>query len=142
VISVHCHWSDESVRSEEGLWLRAKIFEFLNTPGETQNIFLMGDYNGEHPCPPHFELLDGGGLHLLPKQNGEGTHAYGGKIDHCSVSEAAKSQLPIQSAFVIRPEHYDERVWEFVETYSDHLPVFIEIGVYQEPGPAGHWLLE
>lgn len=131
VISVHCHPFEEyeSTRAEEGRWLGAKVLEYLGTPGETPSIFIVGDYNGTVPHPPHCELVDGSGLYRLRKENGESTlplHWTG--IDHVALTRDAWLQLPIRTAFVIRPEHYGETGTEFEATYSDHLPVFVELG--------------
>jgi len=126
VIGIHCHWADADIRAAEGTWLRTKIIEFLEDPQGPNEIFLLGDLNGEPGTPPHPQLQEGNILNLLPKENGNSTHIRGGQIDHCYVTQAGKDRLPKQSAFVIRPEYYGQTPAQFRETYSDHYPIFID----------------
>ena len=129
VIGIHCHWNDAAIRAQEGTWLRSKIIELLEDPGETHEIFLIGDFNGNPPSgSPHPQLLIGDELSLLPKENGDVTSTLGiGKIDWFYVTQPVIQKLRKFSTFVIRPEHYGETPVEFEATYSDHLPVFSNI---------------
>jgi len=126
VIGIHCYHADAGVRTAEGNWLRARIIELLDTPGESRDIILMGDHNGSPGSPPHPALQQGNILHLLPKQNGDVTDVSGRQIDHCYVTQSAKGKIPSQSTFVIRPEHYGETNDQFRATYSDHYPIYVD----------------
>ena len=127
VIGIHAHWRDAHIREEEGKWLATYVSGLLDNPNDTDQIILLGDYNGEVPKAPHDGLVAGGDLRIVPKRNGDATAVNGrSKIDHIYVTEAAQRHLSEPTAFVIRPEHYGETGAAFRQTYSDHLPVFVD----------------
>jgi hypothetical protein len=115
------------MRASEGSWLSTRVLELLTTPGEPQDIIVVGDLNGQPGSPPHPTLQQGRVLFLLPKENGDITTTNSRKVDHCYVSPAAQDKLLKQSTFVFRPEHYRETTSYFRDTYSDHYPVLVEL---------------
>jgi endonuclease/exonuclease/phosphatase family metal-dependent hydrolase len=124
------HFTGVPYISEEGTWVRLKIIEYLEDVYETDEIFLMGDYNGSPGTAPCNELHEGDILSTLPKENGNNTSAIGNfPIDWFDVTKAAKERVPKQSTFVIRPQYYGETDAEFEATYSDHFPVFADIKI-------------
>lgn len=82
-----------------------------------------------HP-PPHNGLVSGGDLSNVVKRNGDiTTYAGNGTIDHIYVTPAARDRLSNPTSFVIRPEYYGESGEDFRATYSDHLPVFVDLSI-------------
>jgi len=127
VISVHCHWQDSLVRKKEGVWLRTKVQELLGTKGESRDIILLGDFNGEPPDSPHMSLQQERRLSLLAKENGNVTCFRGINIDHIYVTVSLKPSLRKPSSYVIRPEYFGETHKQFEATYSDHFPVYVDV---------------
>ena len=141
VISVHCDSFRSTIREAEGQWLHEKVLEFLDTPGEPEDIFVLGDYNGGQGSPPHPTLLQSGTLRFLPKENWMGGTAvlnWGVDIDHCSATQGALDRLPKPSVFVVRCGDYGETPYEFEAAYSDHYPIVVDLNV---PEPAALSLL-
>ena len=136
VISIHAHWSDPAIRNTEGYWLANYVASLLAKSAETKNVLLMGDFNGltpvdgQTPPPPHNGLVSGGDLSNVVKRNGDiTTYAGNGTIDHIYVTPAARDRLSNPTSFVIRPEYYGESGEDFRATYSDHLPVFVDLSI-------------
>lgn len=129
VIGVHCHWEKTEVRAAEGLWLSELIETLAENPHEPRDIVLLGDFNEEPGKPPHLSLMGTKHLHLLPKKNGDITHVSGRRLDYIYLSQSLIAKSHEKSCFVIRPEHYNETPAQFDETYSDHLPIFVDISL-------------
>jgi endonuclease/exonuclease/phosphatase family metal-dependent hydrolase len=127
IIGVHCHWEKTEMRIAEGEWLRSLIIELIKNQHKSNDIVLLGDFNGAPGKPPHPSLQEGGYLHLLPKENGDTTHVSGKYLDYVYVSQFLESKLRKKVCFVIRPEHYNENYVQFDNIYSDHFPVFVDV---------------
>jgi len=128
VIGVHHHYAEEESRKQESIWLFTRVKELLKDPNETDDIVILGDFNNEPPDSyPHITYHKGGVLNLIPKINGNTTRLDGPALDHHYVTNSMLQRLTKKSAFVIKPEYYKETAEEFKATYSDHLPVFIDI---------------
>jgi endonuclease/exonuclease/phosphatase family metal-dependent hydrolase len=127
VIGVHCHWEKTEIRAAEGIWLSELIEALAEDPHEPLDFLLLGDFNDEPGKPPHLSLLETNRLHLLPKKNGDITHVSGNRIDHIYLSPSLSRNSHEESCFVVRPEYYNETPTDFRATYSDHLPVFVDI---------------
>lgn len=129
VVGVHCHWSSEPAKVAEGQWLRDQTVQYLSTPGQPEDIFVLGDYNGEPGWPPHPTLLQGGQLTLLPKGNPPPWTGvlWDGEIDHCAATQGALSRLPVQSALVVKSSDYGETPEQFEAGYSDHYPIVVDL---------------
>lgn len=128
VVGVHHHYAEEESRKEESIWLFNRIRELLDDPNETCDIVILGDFNNEPPDNyPHITYHQDGILNLLPKINGNTTRLDGPGLDHHYVTNSMLQRLKRKSTFVIRPEYYEETAEEFKATYSDHLPIFIDI---------------
>jgi endonuclease/exonuclease/phosphatase family metal-dependent hydrolase len=129
VIGVHCHWEKSEVRAAEGAWLRDLIETLKESPNEPLDIVLLGDFNGEPGGPPHSLLQETKYLRLLPKRNGDITSVYRKRLDYIYVTSGLITKLEKKSCFVIRPNYYHETLAQFDATYSDHLPVFVDISL-------------
>lgn len=128
VIGVHHHYAEEESRKEESIWVVKRIKEFLNDPNETQDIIVLGDFNDQPPDSyPHITYNQSNVLFLLPKINGNMTRLDGPGIDHIYVTNATLKRLKERAVFVVRPEYYGESADDFKTTYSDHLPIFIDV---------------
>jgi hypothetical protein len=134
IIGIHAHFNNVGLRDTEGYWLSDYVDTLLADPSETDHIVLLGDFNGMEGAPPHNGLLSGGNLVNVQKRNGELTTVYPDlKLDYIYATEPLIAQLTDPTAFVIRPEHYGETPVQFEDTYSDHLPVFIDYRVIPAP---------
>ena len=127
IIGLHCHWDKSEVRTAEGEWLRSFIIELIKNPHESNDILLLGDFNGEPGIPPHPSLQQGDYLHMLPKENGNITNISGRHLDYVYVSQSLEAKLKKKACFVIRPRNYNESHEQFEAIYSDHFPVFVDI---------------
>jgi endonuclease/exonuclease/phosphatase family metal-dependent hydrolase len=128
VMGVHHHYAEEESRKEESIWLLKRIRELLNDQNETQDIIVLGDFNSEPPNSyPHITYHQSDILNLIPKINGNMTRLDGLALDHHYVTNSMLQRLEKKSAFVVRPEYYGETAEEFKATYSDHLPIFIDV---------------
>jgi endonuclease/exonuclease/phosphatase family metal-dependent hydrolase len=128
IIGVHCHWKKSEVRTAEGEWLRSLIVELIKNPHESNDIVLLGDFNGEPGMPPHTSLQEGGYLHMLPNGNEDTTHVLGKRLDYVYVSQSLEAKLKKKACFVIHPKYYNENLVQFDAIYSDHFHVFVDIG--------------
>lgn len=129
LIGIHGHWNDPNLRDVEGFWLSDYVDDLLANPSEPRSIILLGDYNGEVPAAPHNGIVSGGKLENIPKRNGDITTIYTNKIDYIYATYEARQQLSEPTTFVVRPEYYGETGTDFRDTYSDHLPVFIDYAI-------------
>ena len=127
VINVHFHPSSAATRTAEGEWISRKVVELLHTPGEPEDIVLLGDMNGDPAEAPHPALRVTNDLVFLEKENGPSTFWSGVAIDHIYTTSSLSGAVPKGTAFVVRPGHYGETIEQFEETYSDHFPVFVDV---------------
>jgi hypothetical protein len=134
IIGIHAHFNNVTQRDIEGYWLSDYVDTLLANPNETDRITVLGDFNGALGAAPHPGLLSGGKLANVQKRNGELTTVYPDlKLDYIYATQPLMAQLTDPTSFVIRPEHYGETPAQFEETYSDHLPVFIDYRVVPAP---------
>ena len=136
VIGVHCHPGSSTTREAEGQWLRDRVLEFLDTPGEPEDIFVLGDYNGRPGGPPHPTLQQGGDLGLLPKRYGPGIGGFPSyDVEHCSGTRRALDRVDMGSVLLIRATDYGETWAHFEATYSDSYPNLVDVADVLVPGP-------
>lgn len=143
VISYHGHWSSALCRHYEGLALNRYVTELLADADETHRIFIAGDYNGQPGLSPEAELTAGGLMVAIPSENGDLTSATDpASIDHISATPAGAASVPDGSLYVVRPRLFGEADRDFESTYSDHLPLLMEIMIpVQMPTASGQTLV-
>lgn len=137
VIGIHGSWQTQEFRDDQGFWLSDYVDDLIADQNEPHEIFLLGDYNGTIPAAPHNGIISGGDLTDVPKRNGDDTTIYPGlKLDFIYATQLAKARLTDPTSFVVRPEYYGETGPVFKDTYSDHLPVFVDYRIVDIPaGP-------
>ncbi|MFP6583372.1 MAG: endonuclease/exonuclease/phosphatase family protein [Candidatus Hydrogenedentota bacterium] len=137
VIGIHGSWQTAEFRDDQGFWLADYVDALVADQNEPHEIILLGDYNGTIPAAPHNGIISGGDLTDVPKRNGDDTTIYPGlKLDYIYGTLSAKDRLSDPTSFVVRPEYYGETGAQFKDTYSDHLPVFVDYRVVDIPqGP-------
>ncbi|TDJ31631.1 MAG: hypothetical protein E2O56_06740 [Gammaproteobacteria bacterium] len=147
VISNHFHFGQTFgfIRAYEGEAVRIYVEELLSEKAEADLIFVVGDFNAQPGSSPHPELAVNDTLSRVPKANSNNTgilNAGEVDLDHVYVTEGAWDAIDGASAFVIRPEDYDETPEAFEATYSDHAPVFVDVslqGVAVASAYSGSW---
>lgn len=142
VISYHGHWASQICREYEGLALNRYVTELLAAPNETHRIFIIGDYNGQPGAPPEAQLTTDDLMIAVPSENGDLTSADTvSSIDHITGTPEAMALIPDESLFVVRPRFYGETNRDFRNTYTDHLPLLMEIALPEQlPAAYGHAL--
>jgi len=153
VISNHAYpgGSDQADqhRVRQGKFYRQLVLAMLADEQYPDDILLVGDFNGTPGNSPHTTIQPPIGsrrspsqdeplLHLLAKSNGAGTMAGRGRgadIDHIYVTQTVlRRRLAAATSVVIRPAGYGETAAEFDRTYSDHLPVYVDIAAQRQAG--------
>ncbi len=132
VIGIHAHPKDEQIRMAQAQWLNDKMQSLADNSSETRNIIMCGDYNtGGHPLDGLLQVLDDRRILLnVPKKNGPGTGwEKREESDYFSATSSSIAKIRDGTCYVNEPETFDETYLTFDETYSDHFPVFVDVGV-------------
>lgn len=80
----------------------------------------------------HDAIVTGGSLSPVARRNGELTIISPDlTLDHIYVTEVARKQLTVPTAFVVRPEHFAETGPQFDAACSDYLPVLLDYAIKQ-----------
>ncbi|MBJ6369612.1 endonuclease/exonuclease/phosphatase family protein [Snuella sedimenti] len=121
-------------RKNQGAFYRELVKKMLKDTVYPKTIFLVGDLNGSPGKSPHTTIQPKNEkklLHLIGKSDKKGTVAGGSSdIDHIYASNSAWSRVANKVSYVIRSEHYNESATTFEQICSDHLPVFVDMALY------------
>jgi len=132
VISCHNHWTCNPCRTYEGIAERMYIEELLQGADETPYVFLAGDYNASSSyASPHVDLLASEFIVKLPEQNGRPL-----KIDYIYSTTTTLPLVPTGGMFFTQASDFGLSETNFKNTYSDHMPTFVDFIPEPIPPPS------
>ena len=130
---VHLHWAKPRVRAAEAAWLAERTAERAERDGGCISL-VMGDFNAEPEDEVHRILREQGLLTLLPKRNGAVTQIpFGFHFDHAYAGTSILGAVEGGNSVIIRPELYGDSRRTTLMTYSDHLPVYVDLRAEDAP---------
>ena len=125
---------DEQKRRLEATTLHGWLQQLQKTPGEDQDIVVLGDFNSSYGSEPETVLEDGKMMHYLePKARTPTIMHFPEPIDHVVVAPAF-DELNAES-FTVHSDlgGLDKNAWRKI--YSDHFPVTATIAANSDGDP-------
>ena len=116
--------------------LRAWLKELVAREGEDKDILVLGDFNHTYDAPAHHTFREGGFLRYLKPAHGTPRTIvhFEAPIDHVAVLPGIRRDLATGHV-VVHHEQADRDLEAWRATYSDHIPVTVDLRAGPDADP-------